>query len=109
MHVLLEEPIAVGIDGAQALGGRNGDVVEADTDNLAVLAVCPVNPGKLLALARTKSQPDVAELADKGAGDVLEVLVRRKVGHNPVGRAPGRNSQGGQDDIVCKLHGESDE
>jgi hypothetical protein len=41
-------------------------MIEADSDNFAILAMGVVDPGELLALTSSKSKPDVTKLGDEG-------------------------------------------
>jgi hypothetical protein len=69
----------VSIHCVQAFGFCDGDMIVSNADNRAVLFVCPVNPGKLLAASGTASKPGVAELSQPWSRNASEVFVRGEV------------------------------
>lgn len=57
----------------------NRDMVESYSHDETVPAMRPVNPGKLLPIACSKSHPEIAEFGDHRSWDVSEVHVGREV------------------------------
>jgi hypothetical protein len=70
-HSLFEKSISVSINSVQAFGFCDGDLIITNADNRAILFVCPVNPGKLLAASRTEGKPCVAEFSEPWSWDAL--------------------------------------
>jgi hypothetical protein len=68
-HSLFQETISVSINSVQAFRLCDGDVIITNADNRAILFVCPVNPGKLLAASGAKGKPGVAEFSEPWSGD----------------------------------------